>query len=62
MAARIVSTLPVYIQRMKQSLRTMIEERLTKREELGETWDEAPVFPANRFRPSLFIRTGYRTM
>jgi hypothetical protein len=44
--AQIVSTLPSYIQQTKQFLRPIIEERLAKIEELGETWDEAPVRPA----------------
>jgi len=55
MVARSVSTLPFYIRQMKQFLRPIIEERLAKIEELGETWDEAPVCPAGLLSISSFV-------
>jgi len=40
--ARIVSNLPSYTRQTTEFLRPIIEKRLTKMEELGKTWDDAP--------------------
>jgi hypothetical protein len=62
--ARFVTTFPSYIRQTKQFLRPIIEDRLAKIEELGETWEEAPVRPAGllSISPSLFMRKEYRTI
>ena len=41
--ARMVTTFPSYRRQTKQFLRPVIEDRLAKMEEFGDTWKEAPV-------------------
>jgi len=40
---RMITNLPSKIRQMAEFIRPLVEERLTKLEELGETWDDAPV-------------------
>jgi len=40
---RIITNLPSKIRQMKEFIRPLVDERLAKLEELGETWDDAPV-------------------
>ena len=40
---RMITNVPSKIQQMAEFIRPLVEERLTKLEEFGETWDDAPV-------------------
>ena len=50
---RMITSVPSKIRQMAEFIRPLVEERLTKLEEFGETWDGAPVrwsFPSVRCR------------
>lgn len=40
---RMITNLPSKIRQMEEFIRPLVEERLIKMEEFGETWDDAPV-------------------
>ena len=40
---RMITKLPSKIRQMEEFIRPLVEERLIKMEEFGETWDDAPV-------------------
>ena len=40
---RMTTNLPFKIRQMEEFIRPLVEERLIKMEEFGETWDDAPV-------------------
>jgi hypothetical protein len=40
---RMITNVPSKIRQMAEFIRPLVEERLTKLEEFGETWDGAPV-------------------
>jgi len=41
--ARAFFNLPSYVRRTMEFIRPMVEERFTKMEEFGDTWNDAPV-------------------